>query len=358
MTRVAVLGGGIAGCLAALRLVASGRTVTLFDERGPEAHGSCSHAAAGMLAPVTEGAHGGAQIASWGQRSLALWPKILESLDAKVPFDVRGTVAAATDEDRTALEDLTLAARRHAPDASIRTLTPQELAHLEPGLAHQNLHAVHFEGEGRIDNHAALDALRSTLKRRGVTWRVESVRSVEPGRIRLQGETATFDSVFDCRGLGAAGDLRSLRGVRGETAILDAPEVVLSRPLRVMHPRYPIYIVPRGPGRFVIGATSIESASREPVSVTSALELLGAAYAAHPGFRFASIAAFVADARPAFFDHRPRVLATPGLIRINGLYRHGFLLAPLVTEAALTLYEGGTLDADLASLTEVPPCST
>jgi glycine oxidase len=39
--------------------------------------------------------------------------------------------------------------------------------------------------------------------------------------------------------------------------------------------------------------------------------------------------------RPAFADHRPRIDREPGLLRINGLFRHGWLLAPALAEKAL-----------------------
>jgi glycine oxidase len=144
----------------------------------------------------------------------------------------------------------------------------------------------------------------------------------------------------------------TLRGVRGEAVILETSEVSLTRPVRVLHPRYPIYVAPRGPRRFVVGATQVESSSRAPMTVRSALELLTAAYDLAPGFRSAQIVELVADARPTFFDHRPRVLATPGLTRVNGLFRHGFLLGPLVAEvAAVTSLEPCKMDDDLQTLT-------
>ena len=65
------------------------------------------------------------------------------------------------------------------------------------------------------------------------------------------------DWTVDCRGFLAKDHLRQLRGVKGEMLILHSDEIALSRPIRMLHPRRPVYIVPRGAGYFMIGATMI-----------------------------------------------------------------------------------------------------
>ena len=64
----------------------------------------------------------------------------------------------------------------------------------------------------------------------------------------------------------------------------------------------------------------------------AALELLSAAYALDPAFGEAEIVKLGAGARPAFPDNRPRIITAKGYIYVNGLYRHGFLLAPALAE--------------------------
>ena len=82
-----------------------------------------------------------------------------------------------------------------------------------------------------------------------------------------------------------------------------------------------------------MGATQIESQDRSPISVRSMLELLSAACSVHPGFAEARLVKTSTHARPAFPDHLPRIQVEPGLIRVNGLYRHGYLLAlPIVNQ--------------------------
>ena len=123
--------------------------------------------------------------------------------------------------------------------------------------------------------------------------------------------------------------------------IVETAEVELARPVRLIHPRWPLYVIPRGNNKFMLGATSIE-AEDTGVSVRSALELLGAAYAVHPAFAEARILEFGSGLRPAYPDNLPRI-TIEGQTRssVNGLYRHGFLLAPALAELTLAYVERG-----------------
>jgi glycine oxidase len=140
--------------------------------------------------------------------------------------------------------------------------------------------------------------------------------------------------VLDCRGFAARPQLPELRGVRGEMIRVRTPEVRLTRSVRLLHPRIPLYVVPRADGEYMIGATMIESAEKGAVSVRSALEMLSAAYALHPAFGEAEILEMSADVRPAYPDNEPRIEERDGRIFVNGFYRHGFLLAPAFAEKA------------------------
>ena len=137
--------------------------------------------------------------------------------------------------------------------------------------------------------------------------------------------------------------MKDLRGVRGERLVVKTKDIKLSRPVRLIHPRQPIYVVPQGDGRFVIGATVIEREDDGPMTVRSALELLGSAYALHPAFGEAAILDMGAGVRPAFPDNVPRAIVREEgrLIHVNGAYRHGFLLAPVLANAVVGLVERG-----------------
>ena len=152
--------------------------------------------------------------------------------------------------------------------------------------------------------------------------------------------------VIDCRGLAARDEQPELRGVKGEMILVETAEVELSRPVRLIHPRWPLYVIPRGDGKFMLGATSIESEDTG-VSVRSALELLGAAYAVHPAFAEARILEFGSGLRPAYPDNLPRITVEKNRIAVNGLYRHGFLLAPALAELTLAHVERGAIDNEV-----------
>lgn len=142
------------------------------------------------------------------------------------------------------------------------------------------------------------------------------------------GKAGGHDRVIDCTGAARIGRLPGLRGVRGEMLVLETGEIRLSRPVRLLHPRHPLYIVPREAGRFMVGATMIESDDAGPVTARSLMELLNAAYALHPAFGEARLVETGAGIRPAYPDNLPRVSEDGETIHVNGLYRHGFLLAP------------------------------
>jgi glycine oxidase len=148
--------------------------------------------------------------------------------------------------------------------------------------------------------------------------------------------------IADCRGYAAADVLPDLRGVKGEMLILRCPAVTLRRPVRLLHPRFPLYVVPRGDGAFMLGATMLESGERHRVTARSVVELLNAAYALHPAFGEAEILEMGADARPAFPDNLPRLRARENGVAVNGLFRHGFLLSPALARRAAALLLHGT----------------
>ena len=182
-----------------------------------------------------------------------------------------------------------------------------------------------------MDNRAFLRAVAIALEEAHVECHWET--------FVVHGTFPDAGIVVDCRGMGARRDWPKLRGVRGEIVRLHAPEIELQHMLRLLHPRYPVYIVPRAEGRLIVGATSIESDDRSTVSVRGALELLTSAFSVLPALAEARILEFNTQVRPALPDHLPafhfdRERKT---LYINGLYRHGFLLTPTIVEEVLAL---------------------
>jgi glycine oxidase len=219
------------------------------------------------------------------------------------------------------------------PGLAAEPLDEAQLRQVEPDLCGV-AHAWLLAGEGQIDTLAVMAGLHEGAA--GAAWRFGApVEGIESGRLRVAGEGwQRFDTVFDVRGVGARPDL-PVRGVRGETVWLHAPGLRLARPLRLLHPRHRVYVVPRPGDELIVGASQIESEDRSPVSLKTAVELMSAAHSVLPQLSEARIVRLDRNLRPALPDHEPRTDISDALVRINGLFRHGWLIAPALVEDAL-----------------------
>jgi glycine oxidase len=331
----AVLGGGLCGRLVAWLLAGEGHRVALYERGDAAGSGAAAWVAAAMLAPLAEAASAEPLLAELGAASLDAWPRLIAQLPEPVFFQRNGTLVIWHRADRPEATLFERRMRANAPatllaDGGVTALDNAQLAAAEPALAGRFGQGLLLPREGQLDNRQVLSALAAGLAQRGVTahWNT----SVADGALPSAHVT------IDCRGLGAKAKLPALRGIRGEVARVHAPGIALTRPVRMLHPRYPIYIAPKERDLFVIGATEIEGEDMSPVSVRSALELLSAAFAVHPAFGEARILELNAQCRPTLPDHRPAVVwDEAATVAVNGLYRHGFMIAPEVAKTAAEL---------------------
>src|ERR1700676_5310041 len=285
---------------------------------------STSYWAGGMLAPYCEAEISEPLIVRLGIRSLGLWREHFP----QTPFN--GSLVVAHARDRADFERFARLTTGH------RRLDAQGVSEIEPSLEGRFREGLFYADIGHVDTNRILPELRARITAAGGTIKFNSEPDAEDiGRI-----------VIDCRGLAARDTQREHRGVKGEIILIETDEVELSRPVRLIHPRWPLYVIPRGDNRFMLGATSIESEDFG-VSVRSALELLSAAYAVHPAFAEARIVEFGSGLRPAFPDNLPRIAVNNQKIAVNGLYRHGFLLAPALAELTLGYVERGVIDNEV-----------
>jgi len=337
---VGIVGAGIVGRLLAFKAAARGWRVTLFERGLADGSSACSTVSPAMLAPYCELDVSEKSIADLGAQSLQLWPEILRELDSQVFFQQAGTLIVAHPQDSGELEHFARGIKSRAASDVFHSIKNDELEELEPDLDRRFQSGLFFPSEGQIDSRGVMAALLNTAQARGVECRFNTeVSAICPHKIDCGSETHKFDVVFDCRGYGAAADIKNLRAVRGEIIRVHAPDVNLKRPVRLLHPRWPLYIVPRSDNYYIIGATMIESEDRSPIALRSLLEMLNAAFAISAGFSEARVLETSVGLRPAFPDNEPRILHEDGLVRINGMYRHGFLLAPGMTENACGLME-------------------
>jgi glycine oxidase len=321
---VSIIGAGIAGAWQALLFAQAGHAVTLHERSDAAMTSATSHWAGGMLAPWCEAEASEPLISRLGIRSLDLWREHFP----KTPFN--GSLVVAHARDRADFERFAKLTTGH------KRLDARGVSELEPSLEGRFRDGLFYSDEGHVEPRRVLPELHARIQAAG-------------GTIKFNSEANAGDLdgiVIDCRGLAARDAQPELRGVKGELIIVETPEVEFSRPVRLIHPRWPLYVIPRGDGRLMLGATSIE-AEDLGVSVRSALELLGAAYAVHPAFAEARIVEFGSGLRPAFPDNLPRIAVDQNKIAVNGLYRHGFLLAPALAELTLGYVQRGVIDNEV-----------
>ncbi|MFU0504344.1 glycine oxidase ThiO [Pseudaminobacter sp. NGMCC 1.201702] len=311
--KVLVQGAGVAGLTVAHELSRRGASVCVSDPRR-DLTATASWFAGGMLAPWCERESAERMVLELGTGAAEWWESVLPGHVTRA-----GTLVVAPARDRAEL------ARFAARTTGFVELDAAAIAALEPDLGGRFRHGLYFAGEAHLDPRAALLALHDKLEAMGV--RFENHKPDE----------ASFARVVDCTGMARAGTDPQLRGVRGEMLILRTPDITLSRPVRLLHPRFPLYVVPRSDHHFMVGATMIESHSARPVTARSMMELLNAAYSLHPAFAEAEIIEAGVGVRPAYADNLPRVDKQANTISINGLHRHGFLLAPAMARQAADL---------------------
>lgn len=316
MIDVIIKGAGVLGLCVATEITSRGGSVTLVDPNGVPGPHACSWWAGGMLAPFCEGESAEEPVVRLGQKAATWW----EKHGADITYN--GSLVVALGRD---IRELDRFGRR---TSSFEEIGADKISELEPDLAGRYRKALYFQNEAHLAPRNAMEALQSCLAKAGVT-------------IQAEAPLNNTSIEINCTGLAAQDKLKDLRGVKGEMLILRCPELDLKRPIRLLHPRIPLYIVPRGDGDYMLGATMIETGERTRITARSMLEMLTAAYALHPTFGEAEILEIGVDARPAFSDNLPKIRKIDDVIYANGLYRHGYLLAPTIaSQVADYLFDG------------------
>ncbi len=349
--KFAVVGGGLMGRLLAVALAKRGAQVDLFDKGGPDGAHAAARIAAAMLAPLAESVITEDTVVRMGQYSLPRWKSLINELTKPVYFQQDGTLILWHRQDASDAERFITHLEHNCLNNSSLTI-PQKLDNdrlrqIEPGVADRFTSGLYLPDEGQLDNRQLLDSLAYELDALEVNCHWNTVTN--PDDLRTN---SAFMAVIDCRGTGAKDKWseefthNTLRGVRGEVVRLYAPEVKLRRPTRLIHPRYPIYIAPKENDIYVVGATEIESDDLSEISLRSAMELLSAVYTVHSGFAEARILEVATQCRPTLKNNLPEIRTQRNkgrsdLIMINGLYRHGFMIAPAVLDSTLQILEHG-----------------
>lgn len=362
-----VVGAGVIGLAVAWRLTQRGQRVAIADPRPGHA---ASHAAAGMLAPVTEVRYGEEKLLALGVESLRRYPSFVADLQAasrhEVGFRTDGMLVVATDAgDRDMLTDLHDFQRSLGLEADL--LTSRECRALEPGLSPDVRCGLLVRSDHSVDNRRLVAALLAAVEPVARLCR-ERVTEIDidggsVGGVRLGGgERLTCRTVVLAAGPWSTGidgipdDVRPrVRPVKGEILRLRtrAKSAELpTRTLRGLVNGHEVYLVPRADGELVVGATVEEAGFDTTVRAGAVRELLRDARAVFPGVDELELVEAIAAHRPGSPDNRPIIGATAvdGLVLATGHYRNGVLLTPVTADLVADAVTGVDRDSDLASL--------
>jgi len=320
--RVKVLGAGIVGLSVADELMRRGHAVSVVD---PAPGTGASYAAAGMLSPSAELWHGEEELLRLGCESLALWPEYAGRLG--VPLREEGTLLVGHDVgDLQQVERQAALLGRHG--AAVDLLDATAVAELEPGLGRVRGGAL--VADPSVDPRAIVAALLARVPVAASDPRTDHDVTVLATGSRLP---APYDGL--------------VRGVRGEILRLrsDDPPV---RTVRGWVQGEPVYLVPRGSGEVVVGATSEEHDDPPVVTAGGVWRLLTAARALWPAADRAELVEATARDRPGTPDNLPLVGPVgEGVVLAAGHYRHGVLLAPLTARLVADHLDTGAVDPAL-----------
>jgi glycine oxidase len=361
------VGGGIIGLACAWRAAQRGARVAVLERAEPPA--GATNVAAGMLAPVGELTFGEPQLLELTLEAAQLYPGFVAELEGAsgelTGYQREGALHVALDRDEAAqlhrVHDL-----QRSLGLEAEWLAPRQCRALEPGLTPSFNGGVHVPGEASIDPRAMAGALTTALGAAGGELRTgcEVVDGIFGGDrlvgVRTAaGEELRADAVVLCNGAWAGctewlphharppvrpvkGEVVELRGRDGAPA--PAERIVCSER---------VYLVPRGDGRLIVGATVEERGFDTVVSAGGVLELLREAYRLLPDVAEMELVGAIAGLRPGTPDNLPLIGpgAIDGLLLATGHFRNGILLAPLTAERIAAELAGEPARSTLATHT-------
>ncbi len=337
--KVAIIGAGILGLNNAYMAAKKGMEVTIFEKQDFPPN-NASAIAGGMLAPFSEIETLPMKFVQAGLKGIEFWKNSLGD-DFSDCLQDTGSLFIAHPEDKHMLERFAA----HLPSVSEHWewVDQSRLNELEPCIKNNFGRGLYIPQEANIHPLQALETLAKKLQDLGGKIIKQEASPQELAK--------DFDWVIDCRGYVENID-QDLRGIKGEIILVENHEFNLNRPVRLMHPRYPLYIIPRPNNIFAIGASVIENAEIDDglVLLRSAMELMSAAYSLSPSFGEAKVIDMSSAIRPAYMDNLPRIKIEGNnkYIRCNGLFRHGYLLSPIMGNCVAHYLETGEENEDFS----------
>ena len=351
---VVVVGAGAIGLACAWRAAQRGLDVCVLERGEPGA--GASSVAAGMLVPVTEVDFGEDALLRLKLASADLFPafaaEIEEATGLETGYRRDGALYVALDRDEAeALQRLHELQRSLGLEAE--WLLPSRCREFEPGLSPACAGGILASGDGQVDPRALVEALAAAARNASarVVAGAEVVRALM-ARGRIEGvETADGSRYAAAQVVLACGCWSGsapwlpeaarppVRPVKGQVVHLRGPAGAVAE--RPVHTEW-VYVVPRGDGRVVLGATVEEQGFDDSVTAGAVLELLREAYRVLPEVAELEWVGARAGLRPGTPDNAPLIGrgALEGLVLATGHYRNGILLAPATAEAVAAVVAG------------------
>jgi glycine oxidase len=339
---VAVVGGGVIGLAVAWRAAQRGLRTLVLDA----AEDGAWRYAAGMLAPVTEAEFGEDALLGLGLRALDGFPAFCAELGVELRRE--GTLVVARDRDEAEELDR-LFEHRRALGLAVERLRPSQARRAEPALAPTVRLALDVPGDAAVDPRRLVAALTEAVERAGGELRRERVTDLT---------TLPADQVVVAAGAwsGKLGAM-PVRPVKGQIMRLRDPagQDLVTRTIRTREG----YLVPRGEGRYVLGATVEERGWDTAPTSGATLELIRDLAEVVPGVLELEIEELGAGLRPGTPDNLPIIGSAGGLVWATGHYRNGILLADVTAAAVVSVLVGDGLPewaaaCDPARFVEVP----
>jgi glycine oxidase len=347
-----IVGGGVIGLSCAWRAARAGARVMVIDRASPPA--GATRVAAGMLAPVGELTFGEPELLRMTLAAAERYPDFVAEIEAETGmttgYERLGALHVALDRDEAAelrrIHDL-----QRSLDLGAEWLPPRRCRELEPGLTPSTNGGVHAPDEAAIDPRELTATLLAALAAQGIEVRtgtdvVEALLDRERivGVRTATGEELLADVVVLAAGAwsGQAGWLPQearppVRPVKGQVLELRARDG--AAPCQRIIASERVYLVPRGDGRLIVGATVEEQGFDTAITAGGVHELLREAYRLLPEVAEMELLDAAAGLRPGTPDNLPLIGrgALDGLILACGHYRNGILLAPFTADAVAEL---------------------
>ena len=369
---VLIVGGGVIGLSIALELRLRGVTVTVLTRDFSEA---ASHAAAGMLAPQAEKIASGAML-ELCLRSRSLYPDWTQKLEAltglptgywacgilapvyekaavsgqRSALEKQAGEAEGAEEAEGARENSKYLLRRRFANKTQNSKLPHPLPSFwldraavhqhQPGLSQDVTGGWWYPDDAQVDNRLLSKALWIAARDAGVDLREGStVKTLVQQHDRIIGVQTSSGAVQAAHYVLATGAWsQALLPIpvtprKGQMLSVKVP-VRQALPLQTVLFSSDIYIVPRGDGRIVVGATSEDvgfTRSNTPEGVQTLLERSIRLY---PALQQYPLQEQWWGFRPATPDELPLLGASPysNLTLATGHYRNGILLAPVTAQ--------------------------